>query len=88
MHRSSSLLFRSLIVPFYKENLNLFFFLATVLVFSVGEVDGAELWQFHYSLAQGMLQEREFLLFVFLCWFLYARKAVAFVLGRMRQPQY
>ncbi|MBS1663432.1 MAG: hypothetical protein JST68_20485 [Bacteroidetes bacterium] len=83
-----SLLFRSLIAPFYKENLNLFFFLATVLVFSVGEVDGAELFQFHYSLAQGMLQNSGFQLFVFLCWLLYARKWVGFVLGRMQQPQY
>lgn len=82
------LLFRSLIVPFYKENLNLFFFLMTVLFFSVGEVDGAEIFQFHYSLARGMLEDKGYLLFVFLCWLLYARKCTAFVLTRIRQPEY
>lgn len=82
------LLFRSLVGPFYKENISLFFFLFAVMVGIVAEVDGAELWQFHYSLALGILQNSSYSLIVAVAWFLYARKAVQFVSGQLRQPQY
>lgn len=88
MSYSSRLLFRSLVKPFYRENMSIFFFFATILVFSVGEVDGAELFAFHYSLARGILQNSGFLLVVFAAWFLYTRKFAAYVTGSLRQPQY
>jgi hypothetical protein len=88
MRYPHKLLFRSLVGPFYKENISLFFFLFAVMVGIVGEVDGAELWQFHYSLALGILQNSSYVLFVFAAWFLYARKCMQFVSGLLRQPHY
>lgn len=88
MSYPSRVLFRSLVQPFYKENLNLFFFAATILFFAVGEVDGAELFQFHESLALGMLQSGGYILFVFFIWGLYLRKCIGFVVGRLKRPEY
>ena len=88
MSYPSKLLFRSLVGPFYRENISLLFFLFAVMVGIVGEVDGAELWQFHYSLAQGILQNSSYLAVVFVAWLLYARKCLQFVAGQLRQPSY
>ena len=75
------MLFRSLVGPFYKENISLLFFLFIVMIGVVGEDNGAEIWQYHYSLALAMLQNAGYLLFVFVAWLLYTRKCVLFVAG-------
>src|SRR5260221_5944306 len=82
------MLFRSLVGPFYKENISLFFFLFIVMIGVVGEDNGAEIWQYHYSLALAMLQNAGYLLFVFAAWLLYTRKCVLFVTGLLKQPDY
>jgi len=82
------MLFRSLVGPFYKENISLLFFLFIVMIGVVGEDNGAEIWQYHYSLALAMLQNAGYLLFVFVAWLLYTRKCVLFVAGLLKQPDY
>src|SRR5258708_1244920 len=80
------LLFRSLVGPFYRENISLFFFLFVVMVGVVGEVDGAELWKYHYSLALAMLKNYSYLAFFFVACLLYTKKCVRFVSGLLQQP--
>jgi len=82
------MLFRSLVGPFYKENISLLFFLFIVMIGVVGEDNGAEIWQYHYSLALAMLQNAGYLLFVFAAWLLYTRKCALFVSGLLKQPDY
>ena len=82
------MLFRSLVGPFYKENISLLFFLFMVMIGVVGEDNGAEIWQYHYSLAAAMLQNAGYLIFVFAAWFLYTRKGLEFVSGLLKQPDY
>jgi len=82
------LLFRSIVRPFYRENLSIFFFLF-ILFFGVeGEVDGAEIWQFHYSLVQGMTRQGGYLWVVLAAWAWYAWKCGRFVTGLFRRPEY
>jgi hypothetical protein len=51
-------------------------------------VDGAELWQFHYSLVQGMTRQGGYILVVFAAWGWYAWKCGRFVTGLFRRPEY
>jgi len=82
------LLFRSIVRPFYRENLSIFFFLFILFFGIEGEVDGAELWQFHYSLVQGMTRQGGYLWVVLVAWGWYAWKCGRFVTGLFRRPEY
>lgn len=88
MSYPSKILFQSFVKPFYKENTGLFVFVYTMMFCIVGVVDGAGLFQYHYSLITGMLANWKFLLFVFFAWFLYARKYAVFVSTTLQKPQY
>lgn len=81
------IVFRSLVKPFYRENLSILFFLFILMFGVVGEADGGELFAYHYSLALGLLQNNYSWL-VFTSWLLYTRKFTGFVSGLLRQPQY
>lgn len=88
MSYPSKILFLSFVKPFYKENTGLFVFVYTMMFCIVGVVDGAGLFQYHYSLITGMLMNKKFLFFVFFAWFLYTRKYVVFVSDTLHKPQY
>lgn len=88
MNYPARILFQSFVKPFYKENAGLFVFVFTMMFCIVSKVDGAGLYEYHYSLAAGMLTSNVFLLLVFFTWFLYARKCVVFVSDLMLQPRY
>lgn len=88
MNYPFKILFRSLVKPFYKENIGVFIFLFIVMFCIISKVDGAGVFEYHYSLITGMLQNSKFLLFVFFAWALYARKYVAFVSGTLHKPEY
>jgi hypothetical protein len=89
MNYRYKILFRSLVKPFYRENANLFLFVFAVMFFIVGELDGiAGLFEYHQSLATGMLSSISFLLLVFAGWFLYVRKCMAFVTTKLQHPSY
>ncbi|BAV05292.1 hypothetical protein SAMN05421788_105249 [Filimonas lacunae] len=82
------LLRKSLVAPFYKENMSLFFFLITVMFCVVNVVDGAGLFEYHYSLTLGMLTGISFMLLVFVAWLLYARKCAGFVAALLQRQDY
>lgn len=58
------------------------------MFFIVNKVDGAETWEYHYSLITGMMQSNVFLSLVFFFWFLYARKCYAHTTFLLRKPEY
>lgn len=82
------LLIKSLVLPFYKENTGVFFFVFVIMFGVVNMVDGAGIFEYHYSLAKGMLAHRLFLLPVLAAWALYLRKGVAFITGALQRPAY
>jgi hypothetical protein len=82
------ILFRSIVKPLYRENLSIFFFIFIVFFGIVGEVDGAEIWQFHYSLVQGMTERGGYQWIVLVGWGWYAWKCGRFVTVLFRRPEY
>lgn len=88
MSEPAKILFRVFVKSFYKENFNSFLFLFTMMFFIVGNVDGAGIYEYHYSLVKGMLSSTAFLLLVFAVWFIYARKCAVFVADLISNPQY
>lgn len=88
MNYPAKILFQSFVKPFYKENAGTFVFIFTIMFCIVSKVDGAGLYEYHYSLVTGMLKSNIFLLLVFFTWFLYVRKFVVFVSNVMLSPHY
>ena len=82
------ILFQSFVKPFYKENAGAFLFFLIILFCIIGKVDGAELFEYHLSLAKGILQNFSFLLMVLFAWLLYTRKFVGFVSRGIIHPQF
>lgn len=54
----------------------------------INKVDGAGLYEYHYSLATGMLKNNILQFIVFLIWFLYVRKYFVYVSAIISNPQY
>ena len=50
MSQPGKILFKSFIRPFYKENAGVFIFVFMMMFFIVNKVDGAGLFEYHYSL--------------------------------------
>lgn len=82
------LLIKSLVLPFYKENTGVFFFVFVIMFGVVNMVDGAGIFEYHYSLARGMVGYSHFMLQVLAIWGLYLRKGVSFVTGLLQRPAY
>lgn len=82
------ILFQALVKSFYKENAGAILFFLTLLIFIVGDFHGAGVVAYHYSLITGLLGSPNFLLLVFLFWFVYARKCFSFVSGILYKPEY
>jgi hypothetical protein len=82
------ILFQSFVKAFYKENAGAILFFLTLFIFMVGDLNGAGLVEYHYSLIIGLLGNTNFLLLVFFFWFIYARKCFSFVSNVMHKPEY
>lgn len=88
MKNPFKIIFKSLVKPFYKENAGTFIFVVAMMFGIVGMVDGAGLLQYHYSLIMAMLNSYTFLLIIFLVWFFYYAKCIAFVSNLIQSQQY
>jgi hypothetical protein len=88
MKPASKIFFRSFVQPFYRENIGLFVFVFSMMFFIVSKVDGAGLYEYHYSLVTGMLNNNILLSCVLFLWLIYVRKYVLFVSGTISNPQY
>jgi hypothetical protein len=81
-------LFQSFVKPFYKENAGTFVFAFTMMFCIVSKVDGAGVYEYHYSLITGMFKSRVFLMIVLFAWFMYLRKCIVFVSKVIFNPRY
>ena len=85
---TNSILIRSFVKPFYRQNGGFFTFLFIVLFGAVGRVDGAGLFEYHFSLIRGMLKNPFIFLLLLFLWLLYAKKCEQFILNILRRPDY
>ena len=90
-----SILVKSLVRQFYRQNAGQLIFVFILFIGAVGELEGqlkytGPLFQFHYqyALILGMLSNRMLFALVFFAWLVYAEKCAQFVLGSLQQPDH
>jgi hypothetical protein len=88
MSVATTILFKSFVRPFYRENAGTFLFFFIVMFSSVGLLNGAGLIEYHYSLIMGMLGSYPFLLIICFFWLLYTRKCAGFVSRTLGDPAF
>jgi hypothetical protein len=88
MSITRTILVRSFVKPFYVQNAGLFVFVFVVLFGAVGTVDGAGLFDFHYSLIRGLLGNAFLFVLVLFGWFLYMKKTEQFIIDTVRRPDF
>ena len=88
MNRALTILTKSLVAPFYKQNAAGFAFLIFIMFGVVGRANGVGLLEYHYSLIQAILTNFPFLLFTLSAWFLYAFKCAQFMSDILGKKEY
>jgi hypothetical protein len=88
MNITNTILIRSFVKPFYRQNGGFFTFLFIILFGAVGRVDGAGLFEYHFSLIRGILKNPFVFLLILFLWLLYAKKCEQFILNILRRPDY
>jgi hypothetical protein len=88
MSITKTILIKSLVKPFYRQNAGLFAFLVFIMVAAVGRANGVGLLEYHLSLMEGIMTNRPFLLFVLAAWLLYALKCAQFMAVTLRNRDY
>lgn len=82
-----TVLFKSIVKTFYRQNAGQLAFLFFITVISVGRANDVGLLEYHYSLIRGMLTNPSFLCVVLLAWSVYAWKCVRFVAYILQRPE-
>ena len=88
MNTELTILTKSLVAPFYKQNAVGFAFLIFIMFGVVGRANGVGLLEYHYSLIQAILTNFPFLLFTLSAWFLYAFKCAQFISDLLDKKEY
>ncbi len=83
-----TILYKSFIRTFYKQNAGLFAFLVFIMVAAVGRANGVGLLEYHFTLIRAMLTDNKFLAFVLIAWSLYALKCEQFMTDKLRGKNY
>ncbi|HEX2605802.1 MAG TPA: hypothetical protein VHK91_00420, partial [Flavisolibacter sp.] len=81
------LLLKTIVKPFYRENAGILLFVTTIFFFIVNKVDGAELYEFQYSLARAVLGSLILLAVAGMFALLYVRKCSRFLRNRLQEPE-
>ena len=87
MKITSTILIRSFVKPFYRQHAGFFTFLFIILFGAVGRVDGAGLFDFHFSLIRGMLHKSIHLLPGFIPVVIVCKKMRAVSIGYASQTR-
>jgi hypothetical protein len=88
MNMTRTILYKSFVQTFYKQNAGLFAFLVFFMVAAVGRANGVGLLEYHFTLIRAMLTDSKFLAFVLTAWFLYALNCDQFIADKLRQKEY
>ena len=83
-----TILYKSFVQTFYKQNAGLFAFLVFIMVASVGRANAAGLLEYHFTLIRAMLTDNKFLAFVLIAWLLYALKCEQFMADKLQEKNY
>lgn len=79
-----SVLYKSLVKPYYKRNAGLLCFVYYIMFLAVA----SGVREYHYALIRGMLTSPSFLLIVLFMWLAYAIKCAQFIVTTLRQPEF
>jgi hypothetical protein len=88
MNITRRILFKSFVKPFYRQHAGLFVFLFVILFGAVGVVDGAGIFEYHYSLIRGLMNNPFLFFLVLFLWTLYAKKTEKFIVGTIGSPEF
>lgn len=88
MSITQTILIKSLVNPFYRQNAGLFAFVVFMMVAAVGRANGVGLLEYHLSLMQGIMTNLPFFLLVLGAWFLYALKCAQFIADTLNGRDY
>lgn len=88
MSMQRSLLFKSMVLPFYKQHAGLLCFVYFMMTLAVGRANGVGLLEYHYSLIKGMLINPSFLAAVLVAWLAYAARCSQFFATTLRKPAF
>lgn len=88
MSAARSLLVRSIVKPYYRQNAGLLGFLVFIMVFAVGRANQAGLLEYHFSLIQALLTRPAFGAVAGVAWGLYALKNIHFVRRTLQKEEY
>lgn len=88
MNSAGTILFKSLVKPYYRQNAALFVFLFFIMFLAVGQANGVAVVEYHAALIRGMMTGTEIFILVHLAWLAYALKSVQFVVYALRQPRF
>lgn len=88
MDITRTILYKSFVQPFYKQNAALFAFLVFIMVASVGRANEVGLLEYHFTLIRAMMTDYKFLIFVLIAWLLFALKCEQFMAGKLQEKNY
>lgn len=88
MNIRQSLLLNSIVKPFYRENAGLLCFVYYIMFLAVGQANGIDPIEYHYSLIRGMLNQASFMVFVIAIWLCYTLKCMQFVSRSLQRPEF
>jgi hypothetical protein len=83
-----TILYSSLVKPYYRRNAGLFCFFFFMMTLAVGRANGVGLLEYHYALIKGMMINPSFLIAVLAAWFIYALKCAQFIAVTLRNPAF
>jgi hypothetical protein len=88
LNTTRTILYKSFVQTFYKQNAGLFAFLVFIMIASVGRANGVGLLEYHFTLIRAMLTDNKFLAFVLIAWLLYALKCEQFMADKLQGKNY
>ena len=88
MNITRTILYKSFVQTFYKQNAGLFAFLVFIMVASVGRANEVGLLEYHFTLIRAMLTDYKFLAFVLIAWLLYGLKCEQFMTDKLQGKNY
>jgi hypothetical protein len=88
MTPAQTILLKTLVKPYYRQNGGLFIFVYFILIVAVGRANEAGLLEYHYALIRGMLTNPVIFILVLVAWLFFAGKCQQFVERTLRNEEF